>query len=84
MENSVIFNQPLLLILLGIALLLGVFDIKKRASGYILPLLSILITLGTLAYAILLGASLYETATVLMLFAAVNLLSYGAQKGGKA
>ena len=84
MENSVIFNQPLLLILLGIALFISVFDIKKRASGYFLPLLSILITLGMLAYAILLGASLYETATVLMLFAAVNLLSYGAQKGGKA
>jgi hypothetical protein len=84
MESSVIFNEPILLILLGLALFLSVFDMKKRASGYILPLLSILITLCTLAYAMLLGATLYETATVLMLFAAVNLLSYGAQKGGKA
>ncbi|MBO5458167.1 MAG: hypothetical protein J6A24_04345 [Clostridia bacterium] len=59
------------------------FDIKCRASGYVLPLISILITLCTLAYAMLLGASLYETVTVLMLFAAVNLLSFGS-KGGNA
>lgn len=83
MESSVIFNEPLLLILLGIALFLSVFDIKRKSSGYVLPLLSILITLCTLAYAMLLGASLYETATVLMIFAAINLLSFGKQKGGK-
>ena len=64
-------------------LFLSVFDIKCRASGYVLPLISILITLCTLAYAMLLGASLYETVTVLMLFAAVNLLSFGS-KGGNA
>ena len=83
MENSIIFNQPLLLILLGIALFLSVFDARKRASGYLFPLFSVLLVLGTLTYATLLGATLYETATVLMLFAAVNLLSFGS-KGGNA
>ncbi len=79
MENSVIFNEPLLLLLLGIALFIGVFDVGKRASGYVFPLLSALIAIGTLTYAMLLGASMYEVATVLMVFVAVNLLSFGVK-----
>ncbi len=82
MEGSIIFNDPLLLLLLGIALFLSVFDVLKRSSGYVFPLISILITLGTLTYAMLLGATMYEVATVLMVFAAVNLFSFGA-KGDK-
>ncbi len=80
MEDSIIFNDPLLLILLAVALFLSVFDIFKRSSGYVFPLISIVLTLGVLTYALLLGATMYEVATVLMVFAAVNLLSFGGKE----
>lgn len=83
MENSVIFNSPILILLLITALFLCVFDMEKRASGYVLPLLSILITIGTLTYAMLLGATMYEVATVFILFASVNLLAYGGKGESK-
>ncbi len=83
MEGSIIFNDPLLLLLLAIALFLSVFDIVKRASGYVFPLLSILLTLGVITYAMLEGATMYEATTVLTAFAAINLLSFGA-KGDRA
>lgn len=83
MEDSVIFNSPFLLLCLGIALFLSVFDLKKRSSGFVLPLLSILLALGTVSYALLLGATFYEAATVLILFGAVNLLSFSRKGDGK-
>ena len=83
MENSVIFNSPILILLLITALFLCVFDMEKRVSGYVLPLLSILITIGTLTYAMLLGATMYEVATVFILFASVNLLAYGGKGESK-
>ena len=76
MEESVIFNSPLLLICYGTALLLCVFEIKKRISGYVLPILSALVCLLTTAYALLKGATLYETSTIILIFLIVNLSVY--------
>ena len=72
MSESVIIHTPLLLILYGLALALNLFDLVKR-TGFLLPVLSAFIAVGASALALLSGASLYETGTVLLIFILVNL-----------
>ena len=72
MSESVIIHTPLLLILYGLALALNLFDLVKR-TGFLLPVLSAFIAVGASALALLYGASLYETGTVLLIFILINL-----------
>ena len=76
MNESVILGNPLLLVLYGLALAISVYD-KWKPTGIILPVLSALIVVGTSAYAILLGASLFETAAAVMVFLFVQLIGLG-------
>lgn len=81
MAESVIFNSPLLLCGYGIALFLCVFDLVKRSSGWVFPLLSGLFCLVTSGFALLCGAELTEAGTVLLVFLALNLLAYCVGEG---
>ena len=72
MSESVILSSPLLLILYGLALAVNLFDIVKK-TGFFLPVLSAFLTVGTTAYALILGAEPGEAATVLMVFLLLNL-----------
>ena len=82
MENSIIFTSPFIILLI-VALGCSLFDVVRRTTGYVLPTLSIFLTIITLTYATLLGAKLYETALVFIIFATVNLFAFGERGGRK-
>jgi len=76
--DSVIFNSPLLLVLYGIALALALIELKIKATGYVMPIISFAIAVGTSIYAILLGAGLFEIAIPLVILLLLNL--FGARR----
>ena len=78
MIDSVIFNSPLLLILYGIALALALIELKIKATGFAMPLISFAIAVGTSIYAVLLGAPLFEVAIPLVILLLLNL--FGARR----
>ncbi len=79
----VIFGSPLLLTLYGVALLICIFDLIKRDSGYILPIASAGIFLGTTVYACLLGAGYVEISIVTLVFLALTLTVFFVHREGK-
>ncbi len=81
MNESIIFNSPLLLVLYGIALSFFLFGLNSR-SGKIIYL-STAIVVGTSAYALVIGATLFETAVVVVIFLIINLTHVGKEKDGK-
>lgn len=80
--ESVILGSPVLLILYGLALLLCIFDLIRRASGYLFPILSALIFVGATVYAFLLGAGYEELGLVTLIFLALNIGDF-VRTGGK-
>ena len=71
--ESVILSSPLAVFLYGIALFLNLFDRHYRMTKGILTLLSCAVCVGATVYAILMGASLWECATVLLEFLLINM-----------
>lgn len=73
--DSVILGQPLVmsLLLYGIALALLLFDRTYRATKGIFTLISTALTALATAYSLLMGASLWECATVLLIFLLLNM-----------
>jgi hypothetical protein len=82
MTDSVIFNSPYLLIGYGIALFFCLFAIKKRGTGYIIPIISILVCMATSAAALLLGSSYFELCVVILVFLFLNIYATTG-RGGK-
>lgn len=76
MSESIILNDPLLLIGYGIALVLCVLGIKAKVWGYVFPIVSIIFCVLTNTYGLLKGASLYEIGAVLLVFLFVNMSAY--------
>ncbi len=81
--ETVIFASPLLLTLYGVALLICIFDLVKRDSGYFFPILSAALFVGTTVYACLLGAGYAEVSIVTLVFLALNLTVYFMHREGK-
>ena len=79
MSESVIFNSPILLVLYGISLALVLFNMKNRA-GAVLTYVSAALTVCSSAYALLLGANLWETAIVIVIFLLINVIKVGESK----
>ncbi len=73
MEESMILQLPLALMMYGLALAACLFDRHYNATNGILTRASTVIAVGATAYALLLGASLTECATVLMIFLLLNM-----------
>lgn len=73
MEECIIFKEPILLILFGVALALCIYDKKYHASKGWFTIIESVLVVGTLAYAILLGAVWSEIIIVLLLFLSLNL-----------
>lgn len=71
--ESVIFSSPLALFLYGIALFLNLFDRHYRMTKGFLTIISCAVCVGATAYAIVIGASLWECATVLLVFLLLNM-----------
>lgn len=79
--DSVIFSSTPLLVLYGAAILLCIFDLIKRASGYVFPVISAVIFTGTTIYALILGAGYEELGIVVLVFLLLNLGAYMKNKG---
>lgn len=72
MLDSVIFSSPSLIALYGIALVITLFE-KWQRAGAVLPWAAVILVMVTSGVALIMGASLLETATVIVGFLIVNL-----------
>lgn len=77
--ESILFTTPILWIGYAVALFLCVFDLLKKTSG-LFSALSLLITVCTTTYALILGASIGEASFVVLCFLLLNLLRYWGKK----
>ena len=68
MAESVILQLPMALLLYGAALFFCLFERRYRATRGVFLLLSAALALGASAYALVRGASLWETAAVLLIY----------------
>lgn len=71
--ESVILRSPLALLLYGAALFLCLYDRVYKATGWWFSALSAVLAIAASAYSLILGASLWETATVLLVFLLLNM-----------
>ena len=71
--NSVILQTHMALALYGIALGLCLFDKHYKATGGVVTLISTALAVGATVYALVMGATLVECATVLMVFLLANM-----------
>lgn len=81
MASSVIFNSPILLVLYGLALAIALFELVNRSTGFVLPIVSLAIVIGTSIYAILLGATLFEIAIIVLVFLLLSLIGIRRKRG---
>ncbi len=70
---EMILDSPLALLLYGLALFLCLFDWHYRATKGIFTLLSAAAALGATSYSLILGASAWECATMLLIFLLLNM-----------
>ena len=71
--DSVIFQSPLALFLYGAALFLNLFDRHYRASNGWMTVLSAFFAVGATAYALIIGATAWECAIVLLILLLLNM-----------
>lgn len=77
--ESVILSSPLLVVLYLISFALNVFSAMKR-TGFSVTAVAILLFVGSTAYALIEGASLYEAGAVAALFFAFRLIAQTGEK----
>ncbi len=80
--QSVIAGSPLFLLLYGAALLLLIFDLVKRSSGYGFPILSAVLFTGTTIWAMISGAGYEEVGMMVLIFLVLNVFGF-LRSGGK-
>ena len=73
MAESVILQLPLALLLYGTALFFCLFERRYRATRGVFFLLSAALALGASAYALIMGAGLWETAAAVLAFLLLNM-----------
>lgn len=73
MAESVILQLPLALLLYGAALFFCLFERRYRATHGVFFLLSAALALGASAYALIMGAGLWETAAAVLVFLLLNM-----------
>lgn len=71
--ESVIVQSPLTLLLYGIALFLNLFDRHYKMTRGIMTLISAGVCIAATAYALVIGASMWECAAVLLIFLHLNM-----------
>lgn len=76
MEESVILNSPALLAGLFIVIALLIFEQKTHSGGYILPIVTTIMSLGVLFLAFLYGASWEEIILATLLFLTITIVNY--------
>ncbi len=80
MENSVLFNNPVILIGYIVALAIAVVALIKKPHWSV-SIISVLLFAAVTTYALLLGAPLYEVGAVAALFFIVQLLPLCIKEG---
>lgn len=75
-------TNPVVIIGYIIALALNVFGIVKKC-GFVVTAIYLTVFAATVAYALVSGATLYETATVAVVFFIINLLPKRKKGGDK-
>lgn len=71
--ESVILSSPMALFFYGIALFLNLFDRHYKMTKGVMTLFSCALCVGATVYSIFIGASLWECATVLLVFLLLNM-----------
>ena len=71
--DSVILSSPLVLVLYGVALFLNLFDRHYKVTRGVMTIISCAVCVWATAYAMIIGASLWECATVLLVFLLLNM-----------
>ena len=71
--ESLIFSSPLAIFLYGIALFLNLYDNHYRQTKGWLTILACGLSILATVYAIVIGATLWECATVLLVFLLLNM-----------
>ena len=71
--ESVILQSPLALLLYGIALFLNLFDRHYKMTRGVMTLVSTAVCVAATAYALVMGASMFECAAVLLAFLLLNM-----------
>ena len=71
--ESVIMQSPLTMILYGLALFLNLFDRYYKMTRGVMTLVSAAVCVGATAYALVIGAALFECAAVLLVFLLLNM-----------
>lgn len=80
--ESIILATPTVWILYLIAFVLCIGNLIKR-TWYVLDFVALALATGASAYALLLGAMLYEVAAALMVLLAIGLMAFVPIGGGK-
>ena len=78
--EGVLFSSPIILGGFALALTILIFELRTNSTGYFLPVLSVLLSIAVIIYAILLGATLQEIVIALLLFVIINLAGLKAEK----
>ena len=73
MQHSIIFTSPLLMILYGVALAITLFE-KRMRTGAVLPWIAAILVMTASGLMLILGASLMETASAIVLFLIISLI----------
>ncbi len=73
MGESVILQLPLALVLYSIALFLNLFERHYQATKGIFVIVAAVISIAATAYSLIMGAGLWEGATVLLVFLLLNM-----------
>lgn len=79
--ESVFFETPVIIIGFAVALLLLVVELRTKSTGYVLPVLSVLITVGIIIYTTLYGGTMQEIIIVLLVFVLLNIAAFKAGGG---
>lgn len=81
MEQSVIFNSPILLLGLAVSLVLFVVCFINKSGGYVLSIISAAVAVATLTYALLLGAAMQEVLIAALIFFLISLTGFKKKRG---
>ena len=73
MQHSIIFTSPLLMILYGVALVITLLE-KRMRTGAVLPWIAAILVMTASGLMLILGASLMETASAIVLFLIISLI----------
>ncbi len=74
--EGILFQSPFILGGFILAIVLLVFELRTKSTGYILPVISVALTVADVVYGILRGVTLQEIAIIFMVFIIINIVAF--------